>query len=51
MGSPTILGEFCGANEGGDLKAVFCAVLARGKVGQGFGCLELFFFHLDLGSR
>lgn len=49
--TPTILGELCGANEGGNLKAIFCAILGWGKVGQVFGCLELFFFHLYLGSR
>lgn len=49
--APTILGELCGANEGGNLKTVLCAVLAGGKGHLVFGCLELLFLHLQLGPR
>lgn len=49
--TPTILRELRGADEGGDLETVFGALLGGGKAGLGFGCLQLFFFHLCLGPR
>lgn len=32
--SPTVLGEFGGADDRGNLEAVLCAVLGGGEVGQ-----------------
>lgn len=51
VSTPTVLSELCGADEGGDLKAIFCAILVWRKVAWGFGCLEVLFFHLHFGSR
>ena len=49
--TPTILGELCGADESGDLKAVLRAVFAGCEDGWVFGRLEFFFFQLCFGPR